>query len=658
MTLFFSLLVVALSIVLACYMVGAGLLRALRVVSPGVVFRQFLSLVVGLVVLVSVYALASTGGRSILLPLLAMLLLASWLLRGRVVATSEPGEAKSSSRLLLGLLAMGTALFAGRWLLLYDPASPFLRTPFQDYVFYGRLTMPLNQLGLETLSLETLYPQFLTTMPYHYLEVWLNAGVVRLTGLPAVWCLYLGTYSALIIIVVAGFWAVLTHFGLKASWAAFLALAMVLVTGVFWPFFDAYSFTRNGALISSSLLLVQPKLAPVYILTLLGLLLLLRGHFQAAALVLAGLPLVFVTTMPAVCASLVSLAYYLWRTKRFGGRAAAGVAVPAFAVALYIGAFYFLKAEPYQFPGTGRAHTMASLLPVLSEWRAILNNGIGTLLNFGLYYAAFAIMLTALLLLARRVLGRWPWSPALAPVLVWLATNVLVAAATRAVTARFIDSNQFFANPIIPLAAASLAVGLGVALAPLPKRWVVASVAVVLALAAVNGYKLLSFRSFMHVTTRYAPVFLRQVQAALPALGNRGGYLLADADYENTYMLAPDSYTAGTYVSNFKNDYVLTSLTALDPDSFHIDPRYVRDSAQAEQIVRRSSIYRFARFRSLRQQRLLSRDSMKYLFAKQFGLRFLCASRRAVLPAPLWPQVQTSYTDAWSGEKFYVLRPW
>ena len=655
MELFASLLLVVLGTVLACYGLGIAALKMMRVSAAGPQFQLFLALTIGLVLLVSSYALVSTGGRTVLLPVLVLMLAATWLLRQPEAMNHD---SSATGRPLAVLLGLSIVLFAGRWLLLYDPASPFLRTPFQDYVYYGRLTLPLNQLGLETMSLDTLYPQFLTTMPYHYLEVWLNAALVRLTGLPAAWCLYLGTYSALITIAVAGFWAVLVHFGLRAACAAPLALVMVLATGVYWPVFEAHSFTQNGALVASSMLVVQPKLAPVYILTLLGLLLLLRGRYQASALVLGCLPLVFVTTLPTVCAALVGLALYLWRSKHLAGRAALGVAAPAVAAAVYIGVFYFLKAEPYQFPGTGRAYTMAALLPVPAEWRTIINNGIGTLLSFGLYYGPYAALLAVLLWWGRRRLGRWPWAPSATPVLVWLGISAVVAAAVRALTAHFLDSNQFFANPIIPLASVAVAVGLGLALASLPTRWVAAATAVVLGLAVVNGYKLFTFTAPMHVTTRHAPAFLRQVQAALPALGQRGGYLLADADYESAYTLSPDSYTAGTYVSDFKNDYVLTSLSALDPDSLRTDPRFAHDSAQAEQIVRRSGIYRFARFRALQHRPPLSPDSTKYKFSKQFNVRFICASRRAVLPKTLLPQVQSAYVDVWSGEKFYALRPW
>ena len=658
--LFAQLLLVSLGAVLGCYLVGAFLSRLLGVAPREQYFALFFTLVLGLVGLVGSYAAVRTGGRTIMLPLLGLLLLAAWQLRHRhpdeAPAADAAAPARSGARGLPLVLSLGLVVSAARWLLLYDPNSPFLRTPFQDYVFYGRLYSPLQQFGLETNVVETLYPQFLGSAPYHYMEVWLNVILVRVSGLPAVWCLYLGTYSALITIVAAGFRAALAHYSVPRRGAALLALALVLVTGVFWPFFQGHSFFENGTLVASTVLPLQPKLAPVWLLSLLGLLLLVRGRYLPATLVLAGIPLVFISTLPAVCASIGGLALYLGARQQLRWRAALGVALPGVAAAAYVGAFYFLSAKPFDFTGPGRSYSMAYLIPGLGEARTLLNVGLGTLVNFAVFFAPYAVLWAAVLGLARQRSGRWAWPVRFGPVLVWFGLNVLGATAMRAVGAHYLDSVQFFSNPVLPLAAVVFGLTLAAALAPLPGRATVGVAAVLLALALVNGSKLFSHTSPMHVTTRYSPSFLRQVAAALPGLGNRGGYLLGDADYESIYTMSPNSFTAGTYVSNFKSDYVLTSLTALDPDSLSTDPRYAHDSLQAAQGIRRSSIYRFARFRAQAGHKPPP-DSLKYLFVKEFKLRFLCASRRATLPAPLASLVQAAYTDSLSGERFYVLRP-
>lgn len=658
--LFTKLLLVSLGAVLGCYLVGAVLGRLLGVAPRERYFALFFTLALGMAGLVGSYAAVRTSGRTMMLPLLALLLLAGWQLRHRGPDEAPAADAGLAEKTGAGglplALGLGLVVFAARWLLLYDPSSPFLRTPFQDYVFYGRLYTPLQQFGLETNVVETLYPQFLGASPYHYAEVWFNVILVQVSGLPAVWCLYLATYSALITIVVVGFRAVLAHYGVPRRGAALLALVLVLVTGVFWPFFQGYSFFENGTLVASTVLPLQPKLAPVWLLSLLGLLLLVRGRYLPATLVLAGIPLVFISTLPTVCASIGGLALYLGARRQLRWPAALGVALPGVAAAACVAAFYSLAAKPFDFTGPGRSYSMAYLIPELGEARTLLNVGLGTLVNFIVFFAPYAVLWAVVLGLARRRAGRWEWPARLGPVLCLFGLNVLAATAVRAIGAHYLDSVQFFSNPVLPLAAVVFSLLLAAALAPLPGRAAVGAATVVLALALVNGSKLFSHTSPMHVTTRYSPKFLRQVAAALPGLGNRGGYLLGDADYESIYTMSPNSFTAGTYVSNFKSDYVLTSLTALDPDSLSTDPRYAHDSLQAAQGIRRSSIYRYARFRAQAGHKPPP-DSLKYLFVKEFKLRFLCASRRATLPAPLAPLVQVAYTDSLSGERFYVLRP-
>ncbi len=658
--LFVQLLLVSLGAVLGCYLLGAALGRMLGVAPRERYFTLFFTLTLGLTGLVGCYAAVRTGGHTMMLPLLILLLLAGWQLRHRSPGEAPVADAGVAEKTGVGglplALGLGLMVFAARWLLLYDPNSPFLRTPFQDYVFYGRLYSPLQQFGLETNVVETLYPQFLGASPYHYAEVWLNVILVRMSGLPAVWCLYLATYSALITIVAVGFRAALAHYGVPRRGAALLALALVLVTGVSWPFFQGHSFFENGTLVASTVLPLQPKLAPVWLLSLLGLLLLVRGRYLPATLVLAGIPLVFISTLPSVCAGIVGLALYLGARRQLRWRAALWVALPGVVVAAYVGAFYSLSAKPFDFTGPGRSYSMAYLIPELGEARTLLNVGLGTLVNFTVFFAPYAVLWAVVLVLARRRLGRWAWPARFGPVLCWFGMNVLVATAVRAVGAHYLDSVQFFSNPVLPLAAVVFGLMLAAALAPLLGQVTVGAAVAVLVLALVNGLKLFSHTSPMHVTTRYSPSFLRQVAAALPRLGNRGGYLLGDADYESIYTMSPNSFTAGTYISNFKSDYVLTSLSALDPDSLNSDPRYAHDSLQAVQGIRRSSIYRFARFRAQTGHKPPP-DSLKVLFVKEFKLRFLCASRRAMLPATLTPLVQAVFIDSLSGEKFYVLRP-
>ncbi|MBF9222165.1 hypothetical protein [Hymenobacter ruricola] len=628
------------------YGLGAVLVRWLRPAADEAFFAIFLRLLSGLALLAGGYAILQTRGATTLLPVLLLVLGVLHALR----ETAGPGPVSTFAfpwRRYLGWgLGMGLLVFAGQFLLVYEPGAAFLQTPFHDYVYYSRLTLPLNHLGIETNSLEVLYPQFQTAQPYHYFGLWLNALAVRVTGLPSVWVCFVSVASVLLTVSAVGFAAIYAHGGLRPGWAAVLGLATLTVTGTCWPYLTRFPAVVHGSLLAHLPLVLNPKLGSIYLFELLSVLLLLRQRYRATGLALATVTLAFISTAAAIGIGAVGLALYLRATGRASWREAAALVLPTAGAGLLLGLFYLLRPEPFQFPGAERAVALATIVPPLSEARLVLNIAIGALLTYALYYAGYAGLVAAL---GYRQ-GPHALDPAHRPLLAWAAATVLGAALMRAIGHHYLDGFQFFSNPILPLSAAVLAVLLGRAVrGPGATR-------PLLALAGLAGLALLNARTDSAGNGRFSDQFLRQVGPVLRSLPNRGGYLLADADYENAYMLWADSYTAGTYVSNFKNDYQLLSLSALVPDSLDTDPRFARSAIEARQAQRNTTLYRLGQFERLA-GRPVPPDSLPVAMVRRAGLAFICASRRAVLPLSLRPLVRTSYHDATSGEVLYVLKP-
>ncbi|SHL53807.1 hypothetical protein [Hymenobacter psychrotolerans] len=634
------------------YLLGRVLLRLANVFLPERNVRIFLSLLSGLTVLIVAYASMATRGVTILLPVAVIIIAVLFLWNNKKSLNDELVDNSHWSTDLITILGTGTLIFSARYFLLYDSSSEFLVTPFQDYVYYGRLTQPLNIAGIETNVLEAIYPQFITEQPYHYFDVWLNALLVKCTGVPSVWALYLTTYSVLIVVVATGFMALLAYSaGVKQKWIPVLSLLLLTVTGISWPVVSEIDFIRNGALIASSTLPVLPKLAPVYIFLILAVLALLQGRYTIVGLTLATLPLVYVSTAPTIGLGVASLALFLWLRHRVTLAGALKMVAPTLFASLYIAGFYVLQPEPYQFPATGRAFALSTIIPSWSEYRTLINIGFGTLLNFGFYFAPYALLL---FLLLRSRIKKIAYTQQ--EVLVWFGASVFMATALRAFGSHYIDSFQFFANTIIPFAAIVIAVLIGIALTAKTQRHYVLTALVLLVLAVINNYTLFFERTKTLSATRYSTSFLRVVQSELQNLGPRGAFIMSPDDYENVYMMSPDSYVCGTYVSNFKNDYAFTTLSALDLEHKRAEPHFQRDSIQAEQATRKSSFYRFQRFKQMQGQKL-ALDSAKYQFVVENGISFICTSKRATLPLVLQPLVDRSYRDSYSGEMFYVLRP-
>ena len=625
------------------YAIGRLLLgRAVEIVEP--YFGVFLALVTGLSLLIGLYAAAQTGGRTVLLPIPIIM---GWLIwKQRVPAVVE---GMHLPRAFGYTLVVGLALYIFRFWLFYDSESSFLATPFQDYVFYSRVSLALNKTGVESTVLESVFPQFISAQPYHYFELWLNALLVRCTGLSALWSLCLSTYTVLLTIVALGIRAIVAHFGQKSFWAWLLTILLFSSGGVKWPVFLHYDFTKNGSLLAGSQVLMEPKLAAIAVFIALGVLLLVRRRYDLAGLVLACIPLVYVSTGPAIGGSTVVLGGYLWLSHRATMAQVGHLLLPMFLTISYFGVFYVMRPPAFQLSEPGR-QLIDELVPKLAEARTLLNIFIGSLLLYGLFYG---LLLAACAVVATRHtwLGRWG---ELLPVLVWAGACTLLAAAGQTLATHFIDGFQFSGNVMGALVPTLLAVMLGAAFGGVSLRRRLVVLALLGGAAVVNGYPLLQNKFKTQTATVYSANFLRQVEKALPDREVRGGFLFGDKDYDNTYMLSEDTYSAGTYLSGLSNQYDLMSLSVFNVDSLNTDPRYSRDSLQARQRLHIASLYRYARLEVTSLH--TSADSLQYQFVKRYKLAFICASAKATLPKILRSLVVQEIVDPRSGEKLYLLK--
>lgn len=645
-----KLFLVNIAFLLICYVVGRTLVRLFRLALGEQFFSLFLSLILGLTVVISVYAIACAHGNTVQSAVMVLILIVIWQMKQTPVSislinVSSVAVNRNKKSILLSFLLINILVFCAQYYILYDSASDYLKTPFVDYVYYSRLALPLNYLGLETNSLEVIYPQFLTQQPYHYFEIWLNALLIRVTGLPSAWTFFISASTVMLTIVCIGFIVIFTHFHVKTKWAIVLAVLFLFVTGVKWPFLQKNNFVVNGALLMNTIVSLHPKFAPIYLFILLAGLLLLKRSYLAAGATLAILPLIFVSTTPVIGVGMVILTAYLFLTKQLTLGKAFAFVLPIVLSAVYVVLFYLLHPEPYQFPSTGRIFALESIVPKTSEITTIINIAIGVFVNFAVYFAAYILLILLIILLRRetKLLNGVPLV-----IWIWFGSSLLTAAAMRAFGTHYLDSFQFFSNTMMPLISVVLAMLLAVVLQRASAGFYLLTVSTIAVLILIN------FSVANSGATRYSLEFMQQVSQAISKTGTRGAYILADSDYQNAYTLSSDSYTAGAYVSNFKNNYALISLSELDIDSLSTDNRFMRDSTQAEQIIRKSSIYRFAKFHSLNKQKF-SLDSLKYKFITENSINFLCASKLAKLPSILNPLVSVVYTDTLSGEKFYIL---
>ncbi|RZK44292.1 MAG: hypothetical protein EOO61_04340, partial [Hymenobacter sp.] len=205
MLLFIKLFFVSSISLLSCYIIGAVIVRLFNLAPREKFFALFLCLVLGVSVVVSGYAIVCTHWNTVQAGVILLMFFITWEIRKHAVSTPAIRTTSTvlsinGNSLLPILLALNVIIFCLQYYILYDSTSEYLQTPFVDYVYYSRLSLPLNKLGLETNSLETIYVEFLTQQPYHYFEIWLNALLVHATSLPSAWVFFISSSAILLTI--------------------------------------------------------------------------------------------------------------------------------------------------------------------------------------------------------------------------------------------------------------------------------------------------------------------------------------------------------------------------------------------------------------------------------------------------------------------------
>jgi len=173
-------------VVLAAWALGRSILTLIQALPCDVVHRVFLSLGTGIGVLTSSFAIVRSGGKTVMLPALLLLLI------GLFWLASKPHHLKSFrvAQQEWLLLVEATLVCLGWSLLIFqfmkgDAGELLYLAPQQDSAAYARLTSFLDEFGIETSMPDWLDPASAVRSPYHFADVWLAALVRRFFGVPS-----------------------------------------------------------------------------------------------------------------------------------------------------------------------------------------------------------------------------------------------------------------------------------------------------------------------------------------------------------------------------------------------------------------------------------------------------------------------------------------
>ena len=290
----------------------------------------FEPLITGLLMIVSLYAVYITGGRTIFLPIVLLLLLAGSLKNERELVDTERISGRTIFLLMGAALVLYGCFFSQAFIGGHEGT---VRYASGDYAFYARLAEFLNVKGSETyqIDFETASP---AVQPYHYMDIWSTALVSRFSGLNENFSLVLVVLPVFAVVFTVGAFELYTRiFGI--AWIPFLvALVSLLLAGIGF-LYPSFLFTADvhdygmanyaktlfpGSLILYSLVLFREGRKNAFLLSAIIACLSFITLGPAMA-IMVGLIILYwllrekrtiYKTWPAILAGILSLAYFYW----------------------------------------------------------------------------------------------------------------------------------------------------------------------------------------------------------------------------------------------------------------------------------------------------------------------------------------------------------
>lgn len=620
-----------------CQLTGRLLFKLLkhRLAVEGVYTSIFLSALLGFASLTCLYAIAKSGGNTVCwILVLAMALIFR---QKNTVSSPKPDKNKvKPHHYLMPLTAIALAVFAYNAGLVYAGSDFSYSVLNYDNALYARLSQQLNTSGLEN-HIENLTgsPGYTTSaIPYHYFDLWFNALACKLSGLNALRCLYLVTYSHLLFVAVCGLLAVTEQVVAVTPLHGRCAVFLVF-TGPFWIIQQSSVFL-NTSTVEIPFAPYGEKFAIYYPFALLSVLFYLNRHWLQFLLSLTCLAVVAFSTLPAMLVCCLCFAFF--------GVPKSAIKASLAAVMLVFGALLLFYVFNNAFDEQTRLfYTYAATGPLNSKG-LLLNVGSGLLYDTIGFLANYAPLLVLLAVLAylRGYKPGWRWLLLFAPVFAGS-----VAKHTFYNTA---DNYQLFTNalPLFHVFAAALVVKLLFGSAghlPL-KPLFVGLLGINAALSASQA-----FAAHKHNAAQVQPSQSYMSELAdlnkTIDIGEKLAWIYTQNDVD-AHVTGQAPYLA--HLAHFNFDPVPVKLSSVAVNDFSSRKQYAR---LFEMLNSADPFYRF--FEKNMAQPGQNPDKLKLAFLRSHNIRYLLLGPGAEMPPLLNHYVYKTVSDKQLGITLAVL---
>lgn len=657
-----ALLAIIISLVIF-YIAGSFVLWLSRTAPKVDVFYEtFVRLIVGLVSVVSVYAIVKTCGNTILWGFLIVgvlyLLYAkrNKLFLGKYCVRNLLPDDKNIllPALVMFVLGIGFFLFQGAFFY----ATPINNMPHGDYAFYATVSSVLDDFGVEASDWQSVVIGGSTApSPYHYFDIWLPVIFINILQGDTYEAFVVVTQSIYMVILAMGMIAVTRKVmgytdvaSLRQAQGAKLGgvgRILIQVLSVLSIFFAGLLFVKilpqsSDFIFSNSCSLKYLSVSMFVVWTVLAMLEKKGGWY----LPMLCLPVVNIITAPVSFTTAVLL-LGMSALRRKSLKHIVLPVVSVFTVAVFIVLFYFLQAGESASGGMSLSTILDAFADDKTKPFKIIFGSFAILLSVYAYY----LLPTIVSAVSRKRNDYWTLVKDNAIVLVSVVTVVCVGTVVWGLTHVMADSIQFFMVSAIPWVnvAIWLLILFSFKIADKVAGYLV--MAFVVLMAALNFYQIEKV-PFYRYSQKYVDAdYVKDVSAAI---SETEGLLLGVFIQDSSQMVRYWDFNCFGVGAEFKHFTSELYLTAVYPEP-NIDKFAEIDKPRIQKAVKGNPFQNFMiEYKSAHPDSRCNEIVLE--FVKANDCKFVYLSSGCKLPETVEPYIDKRFVNKKNGECFFTLK--
>lgn len=630
------------------FSIGEMLFRLLKIQCLPYYTALFGKFLLGLTTFVIIVAICATKGRTILLglliPALGLYLSHRKNVSNTLIATSN-SIIEDNCKLphfylcsLLEIFLISLFIFSVKFYFIYSSYGIPI-TPHPDLVFNAKNSYYLLTYGIETINLEYIFPKDNNNYPYHYYELWLNAGITFLYKSTSLWNLVLITFPIINLTIWVGLCAIYDSFTPISLTGKVTSALFLLFTGFFLNDFHYLDFLSALGVFARNLF-NYPKLGSIYLFLILSILFFTRQKHEKGLYCLLVLPLLFISTAPSILLAVFIYSFIQYflsikKKKKFISTALASLTIVSF-IALF---YYIFGSKGVHLNEATKIDT--SLFDTVIVKTAI-NIFVGTSLQIFILYAPIVIPLFFFF--------KVNWKVSLIKYnSLWLIPIIYTLSLLSWACLNFmLDAVQLFSNITISLLNISCfiaVVAVNKYLHGIQKAIFTSFIFIMIATSCIYTFKDLN----NHLLN--SPTYIKTIYQKVKGLNPIGIYIQDKAAYNSVFAKNSNFAALGLYLSSFGSAYHTISLSVFDIP-LSANERYYNSERE---MVESTTFYKYVQ-RQKEKSQFNNITQSQIDFIDEYNIDYLIVANSVNLHPLIQEKVKEQIVDPVTKERFLLLK--